>query len=342
MTKASVNATITKIRALHGRMLTAQDYKILAGKKSVSEVAEYLRTHERFSHLLAGIDANTIHRGYLEELIRKSNFELYVKLRDFQHLKHDEFYNCVCLKYETQQLLSLISSILSGTREQFIVSFPAYLIRQTKLDFQELSKCQSLHELSKALEGTRYEKPMGQIVGLSDKADYLSCEVILRTHYFRNLLQSIKNDLPKADAALISKAVRSELDVRNVVNAYRMKAYFGAPSELMKQSRLPFSKMGKEKMEKLYECRSAEEMIEYVRQASPGISALFESGDFIETAMARLNLKAAKKLLRTQSMPAVYYAILQLCDIEADNITHIIEGIRYELSDEKIEELIAY
>lgn len=342
MTKVSANATITKIRALHGRMLTAQDYKILAGKKSVSEVAEYLKAHKRFSSVLSGIDINTIHRGYLEELIRKSNFELYVRLRDFQHLKHDEFYNCVCLKYETQQLLSLIASILSGTREQFIVSFPAYLIRQTKLDFQELSKSQSLYELSSKLGGTRYEKPMAQIMELSDRADYLSCEVILRTHYFKTLLRSIKTDLPKADSSLISKAVRNELDVRNIVNAYRMKEYFGASSELMKQSRLPFSKMGKDKVERLYECRTAEEMIEYVKSISPGISALFDSSDFIETAMARLNLKAAKKLLRTQSMPAVYYAILQLCDIEADNITHIIEGIRYELSDDKIEELIAY
>lgn len=342
MTRLSTNATITKIRALHGRMLTREDYKILSGKKSVSEVAEYLKTHKRFASVLSGIDINTIHRGYLEEFIRKSNFEMYVKLRDFQHLKHDEFYNAVCLRYETQQLLSLISSIFSGTRERFIMSFPAFLIRQTKLDFQELSKCASLYELSKKLMGTRYEKPMTQIMELSDKADYLCCEVILRTHYFKHILQSIKNGLPKADATIISKAVRNELDVRNIVNAYRMKEYFGASSEYMRESRLAFSKLGKAKMERLYDCRSSQEMIEYVNSVSPAMATLFEGGDFIETAMARMNLKAAKKLLRTQSMPAVYYAFLQLCDIEADNITHIIEGIRYELPDEKIEELIAY
>lgn len=342
MERASAGATITKIRAIHGRMLTQEDYRILASKKTVAQVAQYLMEHKRFSDVLSGINVNTIHRGYLEELIVKSNFEMFLKLRDFQHLKHAEFYNSVCLKYETQQLLSLIDSIFSKTRASFISGFPAFLINNTKLDFVELSKCASLQELCSKLGCTQYRKPMEQIASLGDNADYLTCEVILRTFYYKKLMSSVKNDLSKSDATLISSAIRSELDVRNIVNAYRMKKYFGAGSEEIRSKQLPFTKLGKAKMEKLYECTTDTEMVEYVRKTSKAAATLFDRSDFIETEMAKINLRSARKLLRTQSMPAVFYAFLQLCDVEAANIVHIIEGIRYELPREKIEELIAY
>lgn len=342
MERASAGATITKIRAIHGRMLTQEDYRILASKKTVAQVAQYLMEHKRFSDVLSGINVNTIHRGYLEELIVKGNFEMFLKLRDFQHLRHAEFYNSVCLKYETQQLLSLIDSIFSKTRASFISGFPAFLINNTKLDFVELSKCASLQELCSKLGCTQYRKPMEQIASLGDNADYLTCEVILRTYYYKKLMSSVKNDLSKSDATLISSAIRSELDVRNIVNAYRMKKYFGAGSEEIRSKQLPFTKLGKAKMEKLYECTTDTEMVEYVRKTSKAAATLFDRSDFIETEMAKINLRSARKLLRTQSMPAVFYAFLQLCDVEAANIIHIIEGIRYELPHEKIEELIAY
>ncbi len=342
MEKASAGATITKIRAIHGRMLTEEDYKALSSKNTVTQVAQYLMEHKRFSSVLSGINVNTIHRGYLEELIAKSNFEMFLKLRDFQHLKHMEFYNSVCLKYETQQLLSLIDAIFSKTRASFVSGFPAFLLGNTKLDFIELSKCVSLAELCEKLSDTQYKKPMEQIASLGSSADYLTCEVIVRTHYYKKLMSSVKNDLSKSDATPISSAIRSELDVRNIVNAYRMKKYFGASSDEIRSKHLPFTKLGKAKMEKLYECSTDTEMVEYVRKISRQASTLFDRSDFIETEMAKINLRSARKLLRTQSMPAVFYAFLQLCDVEYVNIVHIIEGIRYELPRENIRELIAY
>ncbi len=342
MGTGSDKATITKIRAMHGKMLTPSDYKILVSKKSLSEVCECLKNHRKFAGLLSDIDVNTVRRGYLEQLIRKFNFDTFIKLRDFQHLKHEEFYNTLSLRYETEQLLALISSIFSGRKEEFIAGFPPYLIGKTKLDFPGLSQSTSIAELAKMLEGTAYKKPMEQIMQIGEGIDYLGCEIILRTHYHKRVLKSIKTDLPESDGELISKAVRRELDIRNIVNAYRMKAYFNASRSQIKDILLPFGRMGKAKTDALCECPTAQDMQDFIRVNYPVAAALFEKGDFIETQMAEINLKSSKKLLRTQSMPSVYFAFLSLCENEADNIIHIIEGIRYGLPSEKIEELLAY
>ncbi len=338
----SVKATITKIRAMHGKMLTPSDYKILASKKSVSEVCEYLKSHRKFAGLLSDIDVNTVRRGYLEQLIRKYNFDTFIKLRDFQHLKNEEFYNTLSLRYETEQLLALISSIFSGRKDEFIAGFPPYLIGKTKLDFPELSQSTSIAELAKKLDGTAYKKPMEQIMQIGEGIDYLGCEIILRAHYYKRVLKSIKTDLPKADSEPISKALRSEIDIRNIVNAYRMKAYFDAGQSQIKDILLPFGRMGRARTDALCECPTAQDMQDFLSVNYPAATVLFEKGDFIETQMAEINLKSAKKLLRTQSMPSVYFAFLRLCENEADNIIHIIEGIRYELPPEKTEELLAY
>ena len=49
----SSNATVAKIRSLHGRMLTRDNYREILTKRSVPEIAEYLSTTRRFGELLS-------------------------------------------------------------------------------------------------------------------------------------------------------------------------------------------------------------------------------------------------------------------------------------------------
>ena len=87
------NATVAKIRAMYGKRLSAEDYAQLASFGSVSEIAEYLKKYTHYGKTLASVDTVMIHRGLLESLLRRHNFETYFRITDFENIGRAEFYN---------------------------------------------------------------------------------------------------------------------------------------------------------------------------------------------------------------------------------------------------------
>ncbi|HRX92428.1 MAG TPA: V-type ATPase subunit, partial [Candidatus Izemoplasmatales bacterium] len=67
------NAMVVKIKAIHGRLLKANDFEELSKKKSVPEIAAYLKNHPNYQDMLSDIQESSIHRGQLEGLIKKNN-----------------------------------------------------------------------------------------------------------------------------------------------------------------------------------------------------------------------------------------------------------------------------
>ena len=102
---STYNATVAKIMAIYGKRLKQEDYQSLLNQQSVAEVAEYLKKNTYFSELLAPIDTNTIHRGMLENLLRRSIFEKYVKIISFEQIGRQEFYNYRILRAEVDEIL---------------------------------------------------------------------------------------------------------------------------------------------------------------------------------------------------------------------------------------------
>lgn len=334
---------MTKIRAIHGSMLTIEDYRILSSKQSLQEVAQYLKSHRRFSETFSGIDVNTVHRGYIEELLKKHDFELFIKLRDFQHLKALRFYNSTCDKYEIEQLLSLVSAIHDSEKNLFVNAMPGFFFSHTDIDFLELSRSTSLYELSEKLKATKLAKLSESIKNAgSSEFDYTMLETQFSVFYYKRLIDSIESELSKADAKLIYETVRREIYLTVLINAYRMKTHFGLSHDEILRRLMPLAKVGKISEDRITECESDRDMLEKLQRIPGSHGADLRSCEFIETAQAKLRLSYAARLMRTQSMPAVYYAFLQLCDIETSNVIHVIEGIRYGLAPASIEQLIAY
>lgn len=339
MKRAGENATIAKIRAMHGRMLSAEDYKTLSAKKSISEVAQFLKEHSRLAGALDDIDVNTVHRDFLEEALRKQNFETFIRLRDFQNLGAGSFYNFVCERYELDQLASLVLSVRNGERYGFVKSLPSYFLPQSELDFLALSKCTEISELCSELKKTKYASLADGIMSLSGSSpDGLAADMLFQRYHNDRLLKSIKDELPKKAAEVLAGAVKKDIDLRNTVIAYRLKTFFGFSSEQIKLCRLPISSTGVKLLDRMLACESEEQMMELI---TGDLSPKEDGSGFIEIALARLRLRRAKKLLREQSLPVAYYAFLELCDIETENVIHVIEGIRYGLKPDNIERLVA-
>lgn len=338
----SSNATVAKIRTIQGRLLTKSQLVELASKKTVEEAAEFLKTVYRFKDTLSEVDSSTVHRGHLEELLEKSTFEMYMKLCKFQQLDKIPFYNYILKKREIEQLLSMINSINSNVESSFMSTLPGYVLQNSKLPFMEIAKCTSFDQLKECLKNTPYGKALKNIpLGKDGLIDYPKCELKLRTQYYEELFENIKHDFSSADSDLLSDFIKTDIQLINIVNAYRLKTYFNYSSEKIKERMLPFSKSGKNTLNAFYEAQTPEDMMDILRRSGKFVRDAGTDPGMIESAAGRARYKMAKRLLTSaQSAPAVMYAFMTVCDLETGNIIKIIEGIRYGLAPSEIEKLI--
>ena len=71
---ARANAIAAKVRSLHGEQLDERDYAELLSRRNVPEIAAYLKNETHYKYALRDVRENNVHRGQLEDLLRKDVF----------------------------------------------------------------------------------------------------------------------------------------------------------------------------------------------------------------------------------------------------------------------------
>ena len=325
----STNATVAKIRAIRGNMLKADEYRELMTKRSVAECAEYLSRTKRYRDAFRDTDPNTIHRGYLEELLNKANFDIYLRLCSFQGLDSLPYYNFLIARREIQCILLMINNINSGLENSYLNSLPGYMIKRSKVKLLELSRAENFEDLLRILKGSRYYKPLSKIKADADgRVDYTACELALRKDYFETILFYAERDFHGSIEKEIKEIIYYEIDTMNIINAYRMKKYFGYDADRIKKSIIRVSGRTESTVMNFCGLESAEDMLSWIERSRFGRSE--RETDVIETRIADARYRKLSHILSsTDSAAVALYAFVRLSILETQNIIHIIEAIRY-------------
>ncbi len=340
--RRNYNATVAKIMAIYGKRLTQQDYLEMMSKQSVQEAAEYLKKNTHYSELLSSIDTNTIHRGMLENLLRRSVYDTYVRITGFEHISKEEFYNYKILQTEIDEILRCIRFLNAGS-EKLISDVPIYLKGLTSFDLIDLARVTDFKELLVFLKKTPYYDVLKSVKTNEDgKVDVTECETLLRTYYIKRLKSSL--DFKKNDVKQFVSFLETDIDLINVINSYRLTAFFGATGDEIEKDMLPFGgRLSPAKQKEIYDADSSEEFIKRFSKTNYGRQMIENGYDInnLEQSANQLRYKYAKLMLkRSQSAPLSVYSFIFLLEIEVKNIISIIEGIRYGVESSKIAPLI--
>jgi V/A-type H+-transporting ATPase subunit C len=201
----------------------------------------------------------------------------------------------------------------------------------------ELSLSQTYEDLVAGLKGTRYGKVLKKIPVREDgRADYTECELRLRTAYYAELLEQAEKEFSGSVSDELKTIILREIDCRNIINAYRMKSYFGYSPDEIKRRSLTYYGIGKKNMERLYEAADPETMMDMVNHTIYGKNS--PDTDNIEVEINSVKIRRLRHYLTgSTNAPVALYAFIILCDIEVSNLVHIIEGIRYGVEAAAIE-----
>lgn len=327
----STNATVAKIRSIYGRMLTREDLREMVAKRSVAEVADHLSRTARFAEAMRDVDPNTIHRGMLERLLAEHDFDIYMRLTSFQGLEDKPFYDFLRDRNDCRELISLVNAVNNGLQESFVNAIPGYILKSSKLKFMSLAKCRTIDELTAALKGTKYFKVFKGFKRTEDgRADFTDAEVKLRTLYYKELMQEVESCFFGKERDELRDLITTEIDHKNIINAYRLKTYFGYTPEEIKETLLPYSKQGRHMMNKLYDAENPAKMLTLIRRM-PGGRFITEDMDSIEKGLGQRMLATMRHVIaKTNSAPTALYAFEYICDNEVKNIFRVVEGVRYD------------
>ena len=343
----SSKATVAKARAIYGKRLKREDYHELLHRCSVEEIAEYLKRNTHYKNVLESINPATAHRGLLENLLQRDNFELYVKLCKFQHLQSIPFYNYLVVQQEVGEIVSSILHLNAGASEDYIATLPSYLINHASFNLLELAKARDYEDILKVLRHTPYYNIIKDAI--PDEHGFYDCtkiEADLRTNYLKWLSKEIEKNFSGQTSKDLSYLIKTQLDLINVINGFRLKALSKAGADDIEPYMLHFyGRLSRNQQRELFEAADAEDYIKRFQKTYYGR----QMEDFPEPltterleqyAHALRHRYAALTLRQSQSAPVSVYTIVYLFQIEVQNIITIIEGIRYKAPLSYIEKLL--
>ena len=330
-------ATIAAIRTAYGRRLTPADYRELVNMHSVPEVVAYLKETDAYGELLRELDPAITHRGYLEMLLKRNQFMQCLHFCSLEHLQNTPFFRFFIYDYEVRELVKKLQ-LLSVGPHAYISEMDTWLLPYLSFSGEQLAKAETPGQVADAVSGTPYAPVLRKVRFSPDRRNqyFTDCEIALRACYLRRIREEAKQTLRGADLEAMNDLIGEQIDLINLINAYRLKHVFHPDEETLRSMMLPVpGRLPQRICDELYAAPDAASFIERIKTTRYGrlMAGLGRDVDSVgfEHAFQTLRCRNARNALHFSGHAAVsLYAVHFLYQTEVQNLITIIEGIRYE------------
>lgn len=336
-------ALATKIHAMFGKRITVENYRELLRKQSVGEIAVYLKQQTNYGDLLHDVNESSVHRGQLENVLRRAIYEDYKRMLVYISPNNRKFYRFFLVRMEINEILSYLRFLNAGRETDYLFSLPSYFAEHSNFDLYGLAKIRSFDELLRLLANTPYADilknydPTG-----GDARDSVQIDNAFEQYYYKYLNHAIENHFAGQDKDKLKRAVGVEIDLQNITTIIRLKKYFNAPAEYIRSLLIPHTvRIKADALNKMVEAPDADAALTVL--ADTGYAVFFTPGSFeyVEEGSNRSIYDYNKKLLATSTSSAVaMLAYLNLKQLELQNVITIIESVRYGLHPADTEKLL--
>lgn len=328
------NAVIVKIRARYAKRLTQIDYDNLIACKNVSEIALYLKNKQIYRDSLLNIDDKNIRRNFLESILNQSFFEDLASLAKYDLTFGRKVFRYILKKFEIRQISKFLIFLKSGDVSKFECSFPKFLKSRSKIKFDNFNKAKNYNDLLNNVYKTEYYEILKLNINKNLDFDINKIETGLYNNIFEMFLNVI-NKLNFKIRKKIKKFLYSCVDISNVIRITRAKKFYNSDDNYILDIIFSFANYKFSKFSKY----------EFLKDSN------FSNFNFIDNNIASIQdlekfskvmrFKWSKKNIRYSNISEVVgFSYVFLKETEISNIINIIEGVRYNISKEKIRDLL--
>lgn len=345
MSKMANNAIISKAKTMYGTFLKDHDYDKLIKMSSVPDVVSFLKKHPYYEILLKDVIPSTIHRGQLELLIRKNAFESILKLIKSVYSNDKSYYELSIVKQENDLILSVLRTIISDDLSSLRGKVPYFFDVHTDIDLKRLLKSETFDELLDAVEHTPYVEILAPFhVRNKDMIRYLDIEFALEKYYYDQAFKRIDLNYKGQLKKQLNDIFYTKIELQNITKIYRLKKFYQSDPLTIKQLlNTEHSRIRMQKLDELIELRDPNMILKHL--ASSELQYFKNDKDYvyIEYFAGKIKYDLAKKYMYfTNDVPLFFTAFVTLTDLQVDNITNIIEGIRYRVQESELKQMLIY
>ncbi len=339
---ASANVVSAKVRALYGHRLMPEDYNAMLHAHSVSEVASYLKAHTGYKAALADVNESTLHRGYLETILRRCRFEQLTALSRYESMTRMPLSEAFIRFGEIRQLLLFLRLLGAGRPEAYFFDMPLYFNSHSRLNLVGLSEVRSYDDLCALLDGTEYARTVRQFPpDENGRIPLPETETALYTDWYREFFDRIRRYTHGEERRQLTELLSQHLNTRNVLRIYRLKQYFDrTPEQIRPYLIAPSCGMPQASLERLLQADAGQVIPLFAQMpAGRGIPA----DRFADLAQLQHHVTAyrSRHYIHYSVYPSVVLlSYMFISGAEVDDIVNIIEGIRYGLSPAQIRRLL--
>ncbi len=345
MSSYTGNAIITKAKSLYGKRLRPDDYEALLKFKTVPEIVGYLKKNDKYSNTLENVTEFSMHRGQLEDLIKKSYFSNVTKLVKFVSTDDRKFYELDMIRREMEIVLSSIRSIISGSIESLVRDLPLFFRKHASYSVDEVVKAMTMKDLLDVLKDTRYYdliKPY--YTSDPSKIRYSDIEHNIYAEYHNIVIKRINKYYKGKNRVNLMNVYQSSVEINNIIKIYRLKKFYNASEfDIMSAIITENIRMSKNKLKELINLLDPNDVLKVLSKSQ--FSEFTDNDDYIyiEYQAEKIKYNISRRYMYFSDFPPIVYSVfLILNEIERHNIFNIIEGIRYDMEKEDIQKMLIF
>jgi V/A-type H+-transporting ATPase subunit C len=334
---AKYSALATKIRYMWGLRLSPDEYRRIAALPSIPEVATYLRAHPRWGKALDGANLADIRRHELEERLKAHHMEEFCRLYHYVDAADQRLLRMPVLEQELAQIMQFLRMANAGHQREYLFVPPPFFAKITKINYTLLNTATSYEDLLAATASSDYFKPLSRL----DRKDgswpeFARLEMALRAALYNSQAEVVTKIGDSTLQGVIAEQLGMNADLSNATIILRVKKFYPALNESLLGLLLPHHHhFSPTFLKQLTTAPDYEETLHLLRNSFYG--KWYQGEDqtieqYAEMALYEFNRKHIR-----DSMPSVMVplAFLHLSDVELKNIIHMIECVRYRVSQEE-------
>ncbi len=331
-TLLSYSGINTKIRAMHSRLITREDYQQLANLETTVDFIAFLKHHPGYSDIFRKYDEHELHRFDAEKIFIYAFYNDYAKIYRFANQAGRRDLALFFLRHEVTLLKNCIHLIYNEETTYDLSLFQEFFDRHSKINITALASSRSMEEYIGQLKDTEFY-PLFMKLQNNSVTNPFDYEMQLDIYYFKRMWK-IKGKLVSGNTLkAVTNRLGAEIDMLNIMWIYRSKVMYDInPADLLSYI-IPINyKLTNDQLLRLVKSSTIEEYTAILKTSSYKEFVPSLSEGSIENTYQKLMDKIYKdnKSKYPASMSAVNFYLHQK-ETEIARLTTALECIRYKL-----------
>lgn len=331
---------VTKLKAMHSRLLKKEQFSELAACSSVTEAVAYLKQHSGYQQELSRLDESSIHRGAVEQYLMQSTYRDFSKIYRFANQKQRRFLDFYVIRYEVAFLKQCLRSVYDGNPISITDENGKWFFeRHSSFDMNLLHSASSLDELLACLKHSAYYDVLSHVHQSSrEHITLFDYEMTLDLFYFQTTWKAMNKLFTGEEKQVLLETYGAKIDMLNIQWIYRSRKYYNMTSADIYSIIIPIHyKLKKEMLAAMIDAETLEQLTELIRSTCYGREFEEENPAALEKLYVSLLNSVHKASLRKYPYSiACVNSYLYDKEHEVNRLTTAIEGIRYGLSHDEI------